>query len=388
MQPRTQTGFRSAPIGIALVLCASWLAAGCGSDPDTSHVREAGGISFRVQATEVASIQSVWIEMIPDPDHAASRYDDNPTYRVELTYDGREWKGREERIYAGVYRVTAYAFDHLVPLRNLKYSKEIAAYVSSEREVEIVANQNSRIVFILYEQVEDDVLPLPRFRTVHFDREVVEQIDVLRIDVEADGGDSPLTRLSGLYPAGAQPGTRPGESGVFGPDYDFAGGTDGWLSWTPPRRQDVYPLRLWIGNESGHEAELGIEVEVGVDRGDVDFKLLFNHAPEAKVRSDVANDANGTSITLEALIHDWEGDDVTYSWSHDCGADFTWMGTVIDTVASGTQVEIELEGQGTRPQGTTCGIALELEDDGDSRRLIPLEVPVGWLGNPDNGGGP
>lgn len=377
---------RLIPFGLLCLILAACGGTGGSEEGDPRpSTPEQGALAFHAQGIEAEAVRSMWVEMTPDP--ANSPYKDNPVYLVPLSLDGREWRSEAKDFYVGAYSVRVFAFDKFIGEEAVVDLQPTAIFSSAARRVDVQQNQHKTVTFLLYEQGAEDRQLIPRFLAVEFDRALVEQWEKLGITVDASGGEAPLRQLRGGFLPGDVPGTAPGSAGLFGPAANFQGGNRAWIEWTPPRREDTYSFLLGISNERGDEAELGVSVPVGLDIGDIDFHIHFNHAPEARVLTRLDNSDDGTSVHLTTTFTDPEQMDIHYEWTHNCPADFRWQSVApTGTVSHGDTVVFDLSDvvPGGRPgriydPAAVCVLRLALEDTGGSKRLQRLEIPIGML---------
>lgn len=377
-------------LGLVVIVACGGGAAPKGAEGEPVEEEEGrGNLAVQIKKVSSSDVRSIWIELLPDPQ--PGEYPDNVPVRFPLFEQGGTWSGFGTDIFLGTYSVTAYAFDRVVGeqafILDQGNVRSEALFRSHAQSVRIQHNQTTALFLLLHEQTEPGVLEMPRFVAVHFDRAVVEQWEKLLITVEAEPGAGTLGTLIGRFHEGATPGTDPGQAGLFEGPGDFAGGTIAQIVWVPPREQGPKFFVLRIENDAGQVVELGVEVEVGTDIGDVQILFELNEAPEMVVdEMRVLNGSTGTEVSLWIDFDDEEGEDVSYQWTDDCGPEFVWTAGESGTVPTPSlRVYAELiddtrsAASRDRDPDASCTITLEAQDERGARRRLHIEILTGWL---------
>lgn len=174
---------------------------------------------------------------------------------------------------------------------------------------------NTSVTLVMHEQSEPGEFVSPYFVSVVMDRALVEQHESIFIEVVGGGGEGELT-LSGRH---AQSDVDAGTAGSFHPAEGMT------IRWHPPQIEGFAWFVLVLTDELGNQAELGVLVYVGPDRGKHTlFCASFNQAPQVNITSRILNDHDASTVYFFVDITDDNSSTVSYNWENDCGFTFSY----------------------------------------------------------------
>lgn len=345
-----------------LVLAAvSLFFTACGDEPGATPPGEArGGLVVAAKSlVDLSDVDSVTVTLTGD----------EATYELSLVRDTNGiWRGDRQNLYVGSYAVTAEARDA---------GGELLFFSAPNQSITITKGDTTAVTIFLNEVTDPAAFEFPRFVMITLDKAVVEQWERLTISVEVEGGVAPYSIA--------------GESAVVNvPDWNPPGtfhdaqmsGPLGSIDWEPPLHAGPKWFKVKVIDGNGNSAEVGIDVTVGGDIGDVELDVEFIMAPATTITGRVLNDNEGTTAYLWVQS---AGPGATgpmaYTWDHgDCGGYFmsgTEAGTFTPPApGSGWYFKYQID----RGEASgTCTLTLTTEGDHGATYLSEVTIDTEWV---------